>query len=567
MVKIDSAPGDAEERAERKFNQRTVTTDDVLVVLEESTVPFVTSAMVKEKCNCSDETARRRLNELTDAGELTRYDLGGRRSLYFHPDYEAAEDVAGGLREHLDLDGLNTDHLAAFAEQPYKVLPKAENEYYVVTPRFVPFHVGHLHEQDEAWQTFVVNKYISWIEDLPEEIRDQIRIPKEYENPVVEDGVLELADEDERDRAWDDLGGRDAGLHIREGDNKIKIQNGKEFDVIAELVERGNLPFQAQEIDDVYLRGEPEGVTLRSYQERAWETFREYGQIGVYWPPGAGKTFLALYAGERVKGDKLVVVPTSTLEQQWEERIEEFCERPYEWEVRTYQYLTHGSTHVDEYNPALTIFDECHRLPATTFSKLATLDTDFRIGLSASPYREDGRTDYIFALTGYPVGVDWQELVELGVVDYPSVWVYLYRREEQKVDDLAELARDKPGKGVIFCDGIDAGEQLSERLGVPFVSGDTPKSQRMDIVRENRVAIVSRVGDEGMSLDELDWSIEHEFHGGSRRQELQRTGRVMHGDGDGQHIVQMTDEQAEKYGDRLYSIEERGMDLRFERRA
>ncbi len=548
--------------------ERQVTTDDVLGVLDDAEVPFVTSTMVATRCHCSGQTARNRLAELTDAGDLERYDLDGRRTLYVRPDYAAAADVVESLRQHLDLAGLDTEQIAAFAESPYKVLPKAENEYYVVTPRFVPFHVGHLHEQDDAWQTFVVNKYVSWIEDLPAEIREQVHIPTEYENPVVEDDLLELADQDERERAWRDLGGLDGGLKAREGDDKIRIRQGKEFEVIAKLVERGNLPFQANPIDDVYLRGEPAGVSLRSYQERAWEQYRKYGQIGVYWPPGAGKTFFALYAGERTKSEKLVVVPTSTLEQQWEQRIQAFCERPYEWDVRTYQYLTHGSGHVEEYAPALTVFDEAHRLPAATYSTLATLETDFRIGLSASPYREDDRTDYIFALTGVPVGVNWQELVELGVVDYPSVWVYLYRTAEQKADDLAALARDKPGKGVIFCDGIEAGEELAARLDVPFVSGETPKDDRMDIVRDNRVVIVSRVGDEGMSLSELDWSIEYQFHGGSRRQELQRTGRVMHSDdGAGQHIVQMTDEEAEKFDSRLYSIEERGMELQFERRG
>lgn len=57
------------------------------------------------------------------------------------------------------------------------------------------------------------------------------------------------------------------------------------------------------------------------------------------------------------------------------------------------------------------------------------------------------------------------------------------------------------------------------------------------------------------------------FHGGSRRQELQRAGRVMHSDGIGQHLVQMTDEEYDKYGNRLYSLEEKGIDIRLERRS
>lgn len=545
-----------------------VSEEQVLQYIEESAVPFATAQTIADDFQCTTQTARRKLDALVSREELAAKDLGpGKPTLWFLPDYQAATSIADSLRSNIDLTNVNPEHVQAFATQPYKILPKAENEYYVTVPRFVPFHVGHLHQQDDAWQVFVVNKYISWIEELPEEIREQVDVSKEYEHAKVEDNILELQDEAERDRAWDKLGGQEGGLYKTIDDDKIQIKRGKEFEVIAKLIEQGNLPFTTKPVADDDLRGEPGDVQLRSYQERAWEHFRDMGQIGVYWPPGAGKTFLALYAGERVKGDKLVVVPTSTLESQWEERIEEFTERPYEWEVRTYQYLTHGNSHLDDYSPALTVFDECHRLPANTFSKLATLDTTYRIGLSASPYREDERTDYIFALTGYPVGIDWHELVELGMVEYPAVQVYLYRTQRQKVTDTAKLVGGKPGKGIIFCDSLDTGEQLSEELNVPFVSGDTPKSKRMQIVRENRVAVVSRVGDEGMSVEDLDWSIEHDFHGGSRRQELQRTGRVMHGESEGQHIIQMTDDEAEKFSERLYSLEERGMDIRYERRV
>lgn len=60
--------------------------------------------------------------------------------------------------------------------------------------------------------------------------------------------------------------------------------------------------------------------------------------------------------------------------------------------------------------------------------------------------------------------------------------------------------------------------------------------------------------------------VHKDFHGGSRRQEAQRAGRVMHGDGEGEHIVLMTDEEYEKHGQRLYALEEQGFDIRFERR-
>jgi DNA excision repair protein ERCC-3 len=480
-----------------------------------------------------------------------------------------SEKVKRELDSHIDLDDVDDAQIQTFAEEPYKVLPRGENEYYVVVPRFVPFSAGHLHEQEDAWQVFIVNKYVDWIEDIPEPVSEKIDLEKRFEQAIVRGDILELSDEEERDEAWDDLGGQDGGLFQRKGEDKIKIKSGQEFDVIAQLIERGNLPFAPKPIDEDDLRGEPHGVELRPYQQRAWEEFSKTGQVGVYWPPALGKTFFSLYAGERVSGKKLVVVPSSTLESQWKERIQEYTARSREWEVRTYQYLTTRDNMQDyqgDRGPTLTIFDECHTLPANTFSKLATLDTDYRMGLSATPYREDDRTDYIFALTGVPVGIDWRELLEYGDLEYPEVTVYLYRTENQKREDVKRILAKSAGKTLIFCDRIDPGQRLADELGVPFVHGETPTADRMEIFRENNVVVASRVADEGLSLEDLDRVIEYQFHGSSRRQELQRAGRVMHSDGLGQHIVQMTDDELEDHGERLYSLEEKGMDIRLERR-
>jgi len=591
--------------------KKQVTAEDTLSVFDSVEMPFVTSAIVANELGCSDQTARNRLKELLEEGLVERHDLDGRRTLYFREDYRNANEVAEQLREHLDFSELRTDYVEAFAKKPYKVLPKTENEYYVVTPRFVPFTAGHLREKDEAWKTFIINKYVDWIEDIPDSIRETVNIDKKYDHAVV-DGEYLKVNTDQLDAAWDEfsqdrhqdaipsdermsemewdrvrklasrLGVLEQGMtreevqqalsELRdEGEvSKIKINKSSEFEVIAQLIEDGNLPFAKSPIDESDIRQPAENVDLRPYQERAWSEFRDTGQIGVYWAPGLGKTFFSLYAGSRISGKKLVVVPSSTLEDQWEKRIEKHTDRPYEWDVRTYQYLTQNNN-MQEYQDGslkLTVFDECHTLPANTFSKLSTLDTDYRIGLSATPYREDERTDYIFALTGVPVGMEWEELLEYGNFDYPRAKLYLYRTEKQKAADLKQLASESTGKTLVFCDSIDKGETLSEEIDAPFVHGETPKSDRIDTIEQNHVSIVSRVGDEGLSLDDIDRVIEFDFHGSSRRQELQRAGRLMHNqDGDSIHILQMTDEEFEKFGDRVNSLEEKGVRTERVRRA
>lgn len=583
---------------------------DVLEYLDERTAPFLTADSVADYFDCSDQTARNKLDVLVEQESLSSVSLGqGKPRLYFQPDYEAATQAIDVLREHLDIKSFDQDHLAAFADEPYCILPKAENEAWVVCPRFVPFHVGWLDRQTDAYNVFIVNKYVDWIDELPDEIRQEVGISAKYEAPTVSDAKLEITAE-ERTEAWEefeqerrntaipndeqleeldyrelqelakahDIRANQSTEILREelssnrDDDRILLNPKREFDAIAKLIEDGNLPFRSKPVADADLRHSPSDINLRDYQERAWEKFLETGMVGVYWPPGAGKTFLALYAGERIHGEKLVIVPSSTLEQQWKERIDEYCTQPSEWEVRTYQYLRRGDNmeaYTGDEGPKLTVFDENHRLPANSFAKLATIDTDYRLGLSGSPYREDGRTEYIFALTGFPVGLNWQELVALGAAQTPDAKVLLYNSPAEKRADVSNLLSERTGKYVVFCDEIDAGSALAEDLSVPFIHGETPKTERMDLFRENRIVVSSRVGDEGVSLPTLDGVIEFDFHGGSRRQEAQRYGRLMHrdGEGTGEHLLMMTDEEHEKYGKRLMSLEEQGINISYERRS
>jgi DNA excision repair protein ERCC-3 len=464
--------------------------------------------------------------------------------------------------EQLSEQDIDTDRLQEFLEKPYTIVPKEENEVWVIVPRWVPFHVGILQKQDETYNHFVVNQYVNWIHEVPDEIKEKIGISGEFDSVSVDGSVLEFDSESEREYAWESLGGRDGGLYKRAGDTDIQIKSGSEFDVISELVERGNLPFKQTPIQTSDLRAEPKSVHLREYQERAWEKFKDTGMVGVYWPPGLGKTFFGLYSGERLSGKKLVVVPSTPLRDQWEDRIQEFTTNPSEWEVQTYQYLARGSN-IKEYTNegiTLTIIDEAHYIPGNKFSKIATVDTRYRIGLSASPFREDDKTSYIFSLTGFPVGLNWEEYLKYDVLEYPDITVLLHRTQRQKQKTVEDLITET-GKILIYCDSIDKGKQLSTQIGVPFVHGDS--SEKLKQLQDNRVVISSRVGDEGVSLSDIETVIEYDFHGGSRRQEVQRVGRVMHGEnGSGEHYVLMTDTEYEKFSNRLLALEEKGFDIR-----
>ena len=200
-------------------------------------------------------------------------------------------------------------------------------------------------------------------------------------------------------------------------------------------------------------------------------------------------------------------------------------------------------------------------MPADTFVRLATLKAKYRLGFSGSPYREDGRENYIIALTGFPIGMAWEELLKLQVVREPVFRVYILKDNKDKLRKLEELLR-VPVKTVVFCDWLELGERISKMFGVPFVYGQT--RERLDVIRRSQVCVVSRVGDEGLSLPDIERVIEVAFLFGSRMQESQRFGRLMHSAKvEPEHIVLMTEEELQRYEKRLYAITERGFRIEY----
>jgi DNA excision repair protein ERCC-3 len=451
-------------------------------------------------------------------------------------------------------EGLNEEEFKNFIKEPYAVLPTGkQEEWFVAVPRFIRMNLGWLDHTTETFNVFRINKFMRWLGNIPPDIEKKFKFEAKLPLKVF-DGTI-LTGKDHQEEAWNRY---NKFVIRREGKDKLKVKRGYEFKLLAQLLGDGILPFipKPVEKEDLRIANFKEPLELRDYQNEAWNKFLDVGAVGVYWAYSAGKTFFGLHAGAKIKGKKLVVVPTRTLIEQWNNRIYKYIQSTHEeeWEIVTY----HSFDKLRNKEFVLIIFDEVHHLPANTFSKFATLRTKYRIGLSGSPYREDGRTDYIFALTGFPIGLSWDNLIELGVLEIPDIRLYVvsnWQEKEKKIGDL--LSIDK--KTLIFCDGIALGNRLSKKFGIPFVSGATNK--RLEIINEADVSIVSRVGDEGLSLPELQRVIEIDFLFGSRRQEGQRLGRLFHGEEKGEHIIIMTEKEFEDYQKRLYAITEKGIKI------
>ena len=487
----------------------------------------------------SVETARRKLESLSEYIETLKKDI--------------LNSIASKIEE-ARYTRFNPEFLPSFLEEPYLIMPKRMEkgkavEWYVIVPRFIDFQLGWLERSTKSYNVFLVNQYVKWFSEIPRELQERFRV-KPIPGLKVADGLL-LTPEDVQDEAWRRY---KKYLSRREGKEAIRIKRGNEFKLIAQIIEDGSLPFIPRKVEPQDLRDQPEtDIKLRDYQQDAWEKFLKYGAIGVYWPFGTGKSFFGTYACASLKGRKLVIVPTITLKEQWNEYLRKYTRISYEVQVETYRAFNKVKN--NEY--VLTIYDECNHLPANTFIKLATLNTKYRMGFTGSPYREDGRVNYIIALTGYPIGLAWEKFFELGIIKKPTVTLFVLPTFKDKLRKLKELMSRETGKTLIFCDSIDLGKRIAKDYGLTFVFGET--TRRLEKIRENERVVVSRVGDEGLDVPEIDTLIEVDFLYGSRWQQSQRSGRLLHSTKEAtNHYILMTEEELEKYGKRLLALYERG---------
>jgi len=289
------------------------------------------------------------------------------------------------------------------------------------------------------------------------------------------------------------------------------------------------------------------------------------------WPPGAGKTFLTIYLIAKISGKTLIVTSGKDLLAQWERFLRKhlfgaevgvwYGERKSKGDVTVTTY--HSASKFKNEVFDLIVADECHTLPAVTFSQLAAFDTKYRLGLTASPYREDGRQDLIFALSGFPYGESWEELVEQGFVKKPDVYVI---RTWDKLRALKIILERIPmnKRTLIFCDRIKLGRILSKELDIPYVHGEHSLRKRMEMLKQHKRLLCSRIFDQGMDILDLKCVIEVDFFYGSRRQSLQRNGRLMHSKYKGlKHYIIFTPEELDKYGKRLFSLYERNFHIRY----
>lgn len=170
------------------------------------------------------------------------------------------------------------------------------------------------------------------------------------------------------------------------------------------------------------------------YQKEAIKAWRDNKRRGsIVLPTGAGKSLLALQAIEDVRRGAIVVAPTIDLMSQWYALLRDAfaCEigilgGGYH-EIMPITVTTYDSAYIymTQYGNlfSLLIFDEVHHLPSPGYIQIAeTSIAPFRLGLTATYEREDGREAMLDAILGpvlYRAGV--KELKGRYLSDYQIV--------------------------------------------------------------------------------------------------------------------------------------------------
>lgn len=157
------------------------------------------------------------------------------------------------------------------------------------------------------------------------------------------------------------------------------------------------------------LRAQREPRPFQTAAMAAWKKQRCAGLVVL--PTGAGKSHVAVMAIADRQRSALVVAPTLDLVRQWYDLLRTSFATEVgvvgggEHSVLPLTVTTYDSAyiHMERFGNrfGLVIFDECHHLPGESYSLTARMClAPYRLGLTATPERADGRESVLDELIG-----------------------------------------------------------------------------------------------------------------------------------------------------------------------
>ncbi|MEM2579610.1 MAG: DEAD/DEAH box helicase, partial [Desulfurococcaceae archaeon] len=343
---------------------------------------------------------------------------------------------------------------------------------------------------------------------------------------------------------------------------------------------------------------------LRPYQREALDKWIENKFKGIIaLPTGSGKTIVALAALAQASKRALIVTFTKEQMFQWKDMIAKFLNisRGYvglfygedksisQITISTYQSAYKNINVLGKYF-SLLIVDECHHLPADKFKAIAVgCIAPYRLGLSATVVREDGRHTELFPLMG---GVIYHksasELSSMGYLAKFKVITVKVRPTKDEIDEYFELRKkyksivgdkrfdevlelakmgnakaiealrihskmrmliafskskiekaveivreelEKGSKIIVFTQFVEQAKKLSQELNAGLLIGEMNSDERKKILSDfkasqSSVLVVTTVGDEGLDIPDANVGVIVSGTG-SRRQFIQRLGRLL----------------------------------------
>ncbi|XP_044208553.1 general transcription and DNA repair factor IIH helicase subunit XPB [Thunnus albacares] len=340
---------------------------------------------------------------------------------------------------------------------------------------------------------------------------------------------------------------------------------------------------------DINIDLKPTAV-LRPYQEKSLRKMFGNGRARsgvIVLPCGAGKSLVGVTAACTVRKRCLVLGNSSVSVEQWKAQFKmwstiddsQICrftsdakDKPIGCSIAisTYSMLGHTTKRSWEAERVmewmrsqewgLIILDEVHTIPAKMFRRVLTIvQAHCKLGLTATLVREDDKiVDLNFLIGPKLYEANWMELQNNGYiakVQCAEVWcpmspefyreyvaiktkkrILLYTMNPNKFRACQFLIRfheRRNDKIIVFADNVFALKEYAIRLNKPYIYGPTSQGERMQILQNFKhnpkinTIFISKVGDTSFDLPEANVLIQISSHGGSRRQEAQRLGRVL----------------------------------------
>ncbi|GAB1608759.1 general transcription and DNA repair factor IIH helicase subunit XPB-like [Argonauta hians] len=329
---------------------------------------------------------------------------------------------------------------------------------------------------------------------------------------------------------------------------------------------------------------------LRPYQEKSLRKMFGNGRARsgvIVLPCGAGKTLVGVTAACTVRKRCIVLCTSGVAVEQWRSQFKMWStandslicrftsdakDKPNDCSIciSTYSMLAHTNKRSWEAEQmmqwmqskewGLMVLDEVQTIPAKMFRRvLMIVQAHCKLGLTATLVREDDKiADLNFLIGPKLYEANWMELQNKGFiakVQCAEVWCpmtpefyreYLHTQSQKRLllytmnpnkfqscQFLIQFHERRNDKIIVFSDNVFALKNYAIKLNKPYLYGPTSQGERLQILQNFQhnpkvnTIFVSKVADTSFDLPEANVLIQISAHGGSRRQEAQRLGRIL----------------------------------------